>query len=57
MDTVNSFFKDEEAMETIEFLVVLAVIAGLATIVMSVGKTIKTRGTEMANNLDNYAKS
>lgn len=57
MDTVNSFFKDEEAMETIEFLVVLAVIAGLAAIVMSVGKTIKTRGTEMANNLDNYAKS
>lgn len=44
-------------METIEFLVVLAVVAGLVGIAVSVGKAVKSKGTTVANNLDNYAKN
>lgn len=44
-------------METIEYLVVLAVVAGLIAIVVGVAKSVKTKGTSIAGKLDDYAKN
>lgn len=57
MRKILDFIENEDAMETLEYLVILAVVAGLIAIAVSVGKTIKTKGTNVANNLDNYAKT
>lgn len=57
MNYLKDFIKNEDGMETIEFLVVLAVIAGLIGIVVSVGKNIKIKGTKVANHLDGFART
>lgn len=57
MEDVRNFIKNEEAVETIEFLVILAVVAGLFAVIVSVGKTIKAKGTAVAGKLDDYARS
>ena len=44
-------------METIEYLVVLAVVAGLIAIVVGVAKSVKTKETSIAGKLDDYAKN
>lgn len=57
MDNVRNFIENEEGMETIEYLVVLAVVAGLIAIVVGVAKSVKTKGTSIAGKLDDYAKN
>ena len=57
MKFADVFIKNEDGMETLEFLVILAVVAVLFGIVISVGRNIKTKGTAVANSLDNYAKT
>ena len=56
MEDVRHFIKNEEAVETIEYLVILAVVAGLFAIVAFVGKDIKEKGTSVAGKLDGFAK-
>lgn len=46
MNYLKSFIKEEDGMETIEFVVILAVVAGLIAIVARVGKSVKDRGDQ-----------
>ena len=41
---IRRFIKDESGMETIEFVVILAIIAGLIGIVAGIGTRMKTTG-------------
>lgn len=46
MNYLKTFIKEEDGMETIEFVVILAVVAGLIAIVARVGKSVKDRGDQ-----------
>lgn len=42
---IRKFWKDESGMETIEFVVILAIIAGLIGIVAGIGTRMSTTGS------------
>ena len=45
------FIKDESGMETIEFVVVLAVVAGLIAIVAAVAENVSNTGEKAQNEV------
>ena len=53
---INSFIKDEKGMETIEFVVILAIVAGLIAVISAVGVTVRKKAdeanTEIMNRLN-----
>ena len=40
---IASLLKQEDGMETIEFVIILAIVAGLIAIVVSVGNSVRER--------------
>lgn len=49
---MKSFFVDESGMETIEFVVILAIIAGLIALVTSIGKKVTKVGNGAAVDIN-----
>ena len=43
---VKAFVKDESGMETIEFVVILAIVAGLIAVISAVGSTVRIKQTK-----------
>ena len=53
---INSFIREEDGMETIEFIVILATVSGLIAVISAVGVTVRKKAdeanTEITNQLD-----
>lgn len=48
----NRFVREEDGMETIEFVVILAIVAGLIAIITSVGGTVKNKANGAKNEIE-----
>lgn len=54
---IDSFIKEEDGMETIEFVVILAIVAGLIAIISAVGSTVRQKATEAQGEITNGLNS
>lgn len=50
---LKAFIKKEDGMETIEFVVILAVVAGLIVIITGVGATVRNKATDAQEVINN----
>lgn len=50
---LKAFVKNEEGMETIEFVVILAIVAGLIAIISAVGATVRNKATDAQTAIEN----
>lgn len=49
---MNSFIKEEDGMETIEFVVILAIVAGLIAIISAVGGQVRDKAGEAQDKIE-----
>ena len=54
---ISRFIKNEDGMETLEFLVLLSVVAGLIGIVIAVKTSIEDAGEKVASSMENMLVS
>ena len=50
---LKAFIKKEDGMETIEFVVILAVVAGLIVIITGGGATVRNKATDAQEVINN----
>lgn len=49
---VKTFVKDESGMETIEFVVILAIVAGLIAVISAVGSTVRDKADQAQGKIN-----
>lgn len=49
---VKAFVKDESGMETIEFVVILAIVAGLIAVISAVGSTVRDKADQAQGKIN-----